>query len=133
MFSIRMGQNPNTTHSRSYYLSAVKAMRDQVAEQKECAGDEVLIAVLLLQLYEVRKLVHERAPCANYHVVIGRTTKSEEQFPAYSPEWRPCACKASRGCDFYGEAVPLNLTIHSKPCCMLILKLVTEPKLMFPD
>jgi hypothetical protein len=49
----RMGQDPNTTFSRSFYLRAVKAMRDQVSVQKACANDEMLIAVLLLQLYEV--------------------------------------------------------------------------------
>jgi hypothetical protein len=133
MFSIRMCQNPNTTHSRSYYLGAVKAMRDQVAEQKECAGDEVLIAVLLLQLYEVSKLVLDQALWANHHVVIGWTTKYEGQFLPHTPEWCPCACETSRGCDFYRETVPRNLAIYPKPCGMLTHKPVTQPELMFPD
>jgi hypothetical protein len=54
MLAIRTGHDPNTTFSRSYYLRAVKAMRDCVSEQKSCAQDEMLIAVLLLQMYEVR-------------------------------------------------------------------------------
>lgn len=54
MLSIRMGQAPNTTFSRAYYLRAVKALRDHVTEQKACREDEMLIAVLLLQMYEVR-------------------------------------------------------------------------------
>ena len=55
MLSIRMGHDPNTTFSRSYYLRAVKAMRDCVSEQKACSEDEMVIAVLLLQMYEVRQ------------------------------------------------------------------------------
>jgi len=55
MFSIRMGSNPNTTFSQSYYVRAVKAMRDCVSEQKACTEDEMVIAVLLLQMYEVRQ------------------------------------------------------------------------------
>ena len=55
MLSIRTGHDPNTTFSRSYYLRAVKAMRDCVTEQKACTQDEMLIAVLLLQMYEVRQ------------------------------------------------------------------------------
>jgi hypothetical protein len=53
MLSTRMGQDPNTTFARSFYLRAVKTMRDQVSEQKGCANDEMLIAVLLLHMYEV--------------------------------------------------------------------------------
>lgn len=53
MLSVRSGHDPNTTFAQSYYIRAVKAMRDCVSEQKSCAQDEMLIAVLLLQMYEV--------------------------------------------------------------------------------
>lgn len=64
MLSVRMGHDPNTTFSRSYYLRAVKAMRDCVSKQKACTEDEMVIAVLLLQMYEVRQPAPDQIPCA---------------------------------------------------------------------
>ena len=48
LLSIHIGHDPNTTFSRSYYLRAVKAIRDCVSEQKGCSEDEIVISVLLL-------------------------------------------------------------------------------------
>jgi hypothetical protein len=46
-------QRPDAPLSRSPYLRAVSAMKEQITQADTCANDEILLAVLLLQQYEV--------------------------------------------------------------------------------
>ena len=60
MLASKIGVDPDTAFSRGYYLRAVSQMRDQVSKRKACANDEMLISVLLLQLYEVCESLHSQ-------------------------------------------------------------------------
>jgi hypothetical protein len=53
MMSIGMGRPPDTPLSRSFYIRAVSRLKEQVSQRKACSGDELIVAVMLLQLYEV--------------------------------------------------------------------------------
>lgn len=44
------------TLSREYYSKAVQAMKSQVGQREKCSDDEILMAVLLLQMYEVSEI-----------------------------------------------------------------------------
>jgi hypothetical protein len=46
-------QRPNAPLSRSPYLRAVSAMKEQITQADTCSNDEILLSVLLLQQYEV--------------------------------------------------------------------------------
>lgn len=56
MMSSGMGRPPDTPLSRSFYLRAVSTIKDQVMQQKNCLEDDLIVAVMLLQLYEVRNI-----------------------------------------------------------------------------
>lgn len=47
-----LDRRPDNPLSRAYYLRAVSIMKDKVAQQ-DVSNDEVLMSVLLLQMYEV--------------------------------------------------------------------------------
>lgn len=53
MLSGAMNQGDDPPLARSFYLGAVQRMKERVTEQRECADDELLMAVMLLQMYEV--------------------------------------------------------------------------------
>jgi hypothetical protein len=53
MLSGAMNQGEDPPLARSFYLSAVSGMKEIVSEQRGCANDELLMAVMLLQMYEV--------------------------------------------------------------------------------
>jgi hypothetical protein len=53
MMSSGMGRPPDSPLSRSFYLRAVSKIKGQVMQQKNCLSDELIVAVMLLQLYEV--------------------------------------------------------------------------------
>ena len=53
MLSGAMNQGDDPPLARSFYLGAVQHMKARVTEQRECADDELLMAVMLLQMYEV--------------------------------------------------------------------------------
>jgi hypothetical protein len=46
-------QRPDAPLSRTPYLRAVSAMKEQITQADTCANDEILLSVLLLQQYEV--------------------------------------------------------------------------------
>jgi hypothetical protein len=46
-------QRPDAPLSRSPYLRAVSAMKEQITQADTCSNDEILLSVLLLQQYEV--------------------------------------------------------------------------------
>jgi hypothetical protein len=46
-------QRPDAPLSRSPYLRAVSAMKEQITRADTCSNDEILLSVLLLQQYEV--------------------------------------------------------------------------------
>lgn len=51
--SAGMGRPPDSPLARSFYIRAVSQLGERVSQQKDCAGDELLVAVMLLQFYEV--------------------------------------------------------------------------------
>jgi hypothetical protein len=53
MLSGAMNQGDDPPLARSFYLGAVQRMKERVTEAKGCADDESLMAVMLLQMYEV--------------------------------------------------------------------------------
>lgn len=53
MMSTGMGRPPDSALARSCYVRAVSRLKERVSTQKDCAGDELLVAVMLLHLYEV--------------------------------------------------------------------------------
>jgi hypothetical protein len=53
MLSGAMNQGDDPPLARSFYLGAVQRMKERVTEQRDCADDELLMAVMLLQMYEV--------------------------------------------------------------------------------
>ena len=53
MLSATMNQGDDPPFARSFYLSAVQRMKERVTEQRECADDELLMSVMMLQMYEV--------------------------------------------------------------------------------
>ena len=55
LLSIHNGHDPYTQFTTSYYLRAVRAMHN--ATQQACYTDEMLISVLLLQLFEVIRFI----------------------------------------------------------------------------
>lgn len=78
MLSGAMNQGDDPPLARSFYLGAVQRMKERVTEQRECADDELLMAVMLLQMYEVScprlldlclQLTH------TYQQLVGRTKK----------------------------------------------------------
>ncbi|KAF4638024.1 hypothetical protein G7Y89_g40 [Cudoniella acicularis] len=52
LFLAWMNRTPDSPFSRSYYLKALSAMKDQLSKPEACSNDEMLMGVLLLQLYE---------------------------------------------------------------------------------
>lgn len=48
-----MNSNHDSKTSRTFYAKAVSAMKEQLASPLACSNDEMLISILLLQLYEV--------------------------------------------------------------------------------
>ncbi|KAG0647228.1 White-opaque regulator 2 [Hyphodiscus hymeniophilus] len=52
MLSGAMNQGDDPPLARSFYLGAVQHMKERVIEQRDCADDELLMAVMLLQMYE---------------------------------------------------------------------------------
>ena len=53
MFLAWMDRRPDDLWSRGWYLRAVGAMKVQLENPENCADDEMLAAVLMLQMYEV--------------------------------------------------------------------------------
>jgi hypothetical protein len=53
MMSSRMGQPADTPLSRTFYARAVSRIKDRVSKQQDCTSDELIVAVMLLQYYEV--------------------------------------------------------------------------------
>jgi len=51
MMSTRLGYSPDTPLARSFYVQAVSGIKAKVAQQT--SSDELIVAVMLLQLYEV--------------------------------------------------------------------------------
>ena len=52
LFSAWMNRSPETPLSRSFYYRAVSLMKDRVTKERGCTEDDVLMAVMLLQMYE---------------------------------------------------------------------------------
>ncbi|KAE9369974.1 hypothetical protein N431DRAFT_414338 [Stipitochalara longipes BDJ] len=52
LFTAWSDLNPDTALTRSFYLKAVSAMRDQLSMPGECTNNEMIMSVLLLQMYE---------------------------------------------------------------------------------
>jgi hypothetical protein len=53
LFTALSDRNPDTPLTRSFYLKAVSAMKQQLSTSIECVNNEMIISVLLLQMYEV--------------------------------------------------------------------------------
>lgn len=53
MMSVGMGRPPDSALARSFYLRAVCRLQERVSQQDNCSSDELIIAVMLLQFYEV--------------------------------------------------------------------------------
>ncbi|KAE9373037.1 hypothetical protein N431DRAFT_534197 [Stipitochalara longipes BDJ] len=53
LYNAWKSQRPDAPLSRSPYLRAVSAMKEQINQADTCANDEILLSVLLLQQYEV--------------------------------------------------------------------------------
>jgi hypothetical protein len=64
LFTAWCDQRPGGALSRSFYLRAVSSMKNQLSPRKVCEGNDILAAVLLLQLYE--EAVHQ--PCRKQQV-----------------------------------------------------------------
>jgi hypothetical protein len=47
-----MNQGDDPPLARAFYLGAVQRMKELISESKECANDELIMAVMLLQMYE---------------------------------------------------------------------------------
>jgi len=58
MFYAWMDRNADSPLARTYYLRAVSAMKEQLSHPDTCSDDEMLMSVLLLQMYEVHHLPH---------------------------------------------------------------------------
>lgn len=52
LMSTGMGRPPDSPLARSFYIRAVSQLSERVSKQKDCSGDELLVAVMLLQFYE---------------------------------------------------------------------------------
>jgi hypothetical protein len=78
MLSASMNQGDDPPLARSFYLGAVSRMKERVSEPKGCTDDELIMAVMLLQLYEVSRStflqLHLRFAHMHQHLV-GRTKK----------------------------------------------------------
>ena len=53
LMSAGMGRPPDSPLARSFYIRAVSQLSERVSKQKGCDSDELLVAVMLLQFYEV--------------------------------------------------------------------------------
>lgn len=53
MMSARMGLPPDTQLPRSFYTNAVSAIKEMISSSRDCTSDDSIVAVMLLQLYEV--------------------------------------------------------------------------------
>jgi hypothetical protein len=54
LFTAWSGRNPDTSLTRSFYLKAVSAMKNQHSIPGNCTNNEMIMSVLLLQMYEVK-------------------------------------------------------------------------------
>ena len=73
-----MNQGDDPPLARSFYLGAVSRMKERVAEQKGCIDDELLMAVMLLQMYEVSCPTSLELQLQLAHIsqqLVGRTKK----------------------------------------------------------
>ncbi|KAH8687303.1 hypothetical protein BGZ60DRAFT_5625 [Tricladium varicosporioides] len=52
LFTAWLGRNPDSPLTRSFYLRALSTMKEQLTRSDTCSNDEMLMSVLLLQLYE---------------------------------------------------------------------------------
>ncbi len=53
LFTAWLNRRSDTPFSRSFYLRAVSAMKDQIVNAENCSNDEMLLSILLLQFFEV--------------------------------------------------------------------------------
>jgi hypothetical protein len=76
MMSTGMGRPPDSALSRLCYVRAVSRLKERVSERKDCAGDELLVAVMLLHLYEVGHSSEAQASLLMEHqATIGNLAK----------------------------------------------------------
>ena len=67
--------------SRMYYANAIAAMKTQLTSSIACSNDEMLLSILLLQLYEVRRAISNFNPSPpvliqNYDRVLWEQSRS---------------------------------------------------------
>lgn len=78
MLSGSMNGGDDPALARSFYLGAVSRMKERVSEAKGCADDELLMAVMLLQMYEVSRPTPMELQMQLAHIsqqLVGRTKK----------------------------------------------------------
>lgn len=84
MLSGSMNQGDDPPLARSFYLGAVSHMKERVSEVRGCADDELIMAVMLLQMYEVSHPILFTYGITFSHVSATRW-KDEEDSVSSSP------------------------------------------------